>query len=154
MASVNKWKGNIKKFASDLSPVLTQQNALVTTCWPALECEPWAKTKLNEMMRNEVFINIGCIAVRCSEFSNPSHRVRCIQLAKCLAYPEAWKISRYCIPTPITSQKVVIFLLRHNQVFFFLSKRKHMIFRLGDLKSFQAGTISLLCIFPISPIIS
>lgn len=33
MANVSRWKGSIKKFASDLSRVLTQQIASVTTCW-------------------------------------------------------------------------------------------------------------------------
>ena len=37
MASVSKWKGSIKKFASDLSLVLIQQNTLVSTCWAVLE---------------------------------------------------------------------------------------------------------------------
>lgn len=128
MASVSKWKGSIKKFASDLNPVLIQQNALVTTFWAALEWEPGAKTKLNEMMRNEVFINIDCIAVRCSEFSSPAHGVIYIHLAKCLAYPEAWKICRYCTSTPIASQKVVIFLLRHRFFFFRLRKHKYTAF--------------------------
>lgn len=48
MASVSKWKGSIKKFASDLSLVLIQQKALVTTCWAALEWEPETKTKLRD----------------------------------------------------------------------------------------------------------
>lgn len=67
MASVSKWKGNIKKFASDLSLVLFLQNTLVTTCWAILEWETGAKTLLKEMMGNEVFINKDHISVKCSE---------------------------------------------------------------------------------------
>lgn len=54
-------------FASDLSLVLTQQNAPVTTHWAVLEWETGAKTVLKEMIGSEDFININGISVKCSE---------------------------------------------------------------------------------------
>lgn len=76
MASVSKWKGSIKKFASDLSLVLIQQNALVTTCWAVLEWEPGAKTMLTKMLGNEGFRNMDCISAKSSQKDlRPSHGV-------------------------------------------------------------------------------
>lgn len=93
MASVSKWQGSIKKFASDLSLVLIQQNTLVSTCWAVLERETEANTISKEMMGNEGFINTDCISVKCSEkvLKTFPH----LDLAKCLAYLEAWTISPY-----------------------------------------------------------
>lgn len=76
MASVSKWKGSIKKFASDLSLVLIQQNALVTTCWAVLAREPGARTMLTRMMGSEVSGNRDCVPAKSSEKDlRPSHGV-------------------------------------------------------------------------------
>lgn len=76
MASVSKWKGSIKKFASDLSLVLIQQNALVTTCWAVLEWEPGAKIMLTKMLGNEGFRNMDWILAKSSKKDlRPSHGV-------------------------------------------------------------------------------
>lgn len=57
----------MKTFASDLSLVLTQQNAHVTTPWAVLEWETGAKTILKGMIGSDDFINIDGISVKCSE---------------------------------------------------------------------------------------
>lgn len=57
----------MKTFASDVSLVLTQQNAHVTTPWAVLEWETGAKTILKEMIGSKDFININGTTVKCSE---------------------------------------------------------------------------------------
>lgn len=59
MVNLCKWKGSIKKFASNVSFVLIQQNALATTCQAVLQRQSKVRAVLEDMQGNEVFINMG-----------------------------------------------------------------------------------------------